>query len=160
MTTIDIPAHGPEKPRIDLIPPAALWRVGLHLAAHASDNDPLELYGLPRGDDTTIMDCVASLKRHVEQFLMGENGEDHPAAIAANALFICEIHERVRLGLLPMAFDDRPTWYAGDESPEAEPVDDGGPMVWGHCDNPRCKCNGGDEVPPDKADGPCGPSAS
>ena len=109
--TVVIPPQKPTKPRLDLIPAGALWRVGLHLAVNASDDDPLELYGLPRGDDTTVMDCVASLKRHSEQLVMGETDEDHAAAVASNALFILEILDRVERGLLPQAFDDRPTWY-------------------------------------------------
>jgi hypothetical protein len=94
-----------DKPRLDLISPFALRRLGqwLRLGAVKYQDRNWEL-GLP----TTR--CLASLLRHAEAWLAGEDDEDHLAAIAVNATFIMHYEEMIKRGILPADLDDRPNY--------------------------------------------------
>ena len=91
-----------EKPRIELISPYALIREGEWMRLGAVK------YG--EGNWTNGMPFVrtmGSLLRHAIYYLMGDDKEDHLAAIRTNAGFLIEFEERIKLGLLPKELDDR-----------------------------------------------------
>jgi hypothetical protein len=91
-----------EKPRIELISPYALLREGEWMRLGAVK------YG--EGNWTNGMPFVrtiGSMLRHTIHYLLGDNREDHLAAIRTNAGFLIDFEERIKLGLLPKELDDR-----------------------------------------------------
>lgn len=69
------------KPRFDLIPPHALWRVAMLYARGA------QKYGennWQKGIPSQQM--LASAMRHLESYRRGDNNEDHLAAVVWNVL--------------------------------------------------------------------------
>lgn len=89
------------KGRFDLLPPEALQVVARHFEAGA------EKYGdnnWKRGQPLSwYMDSGC---RHWSQLLAGDNGEDHAAAWAWNALAFIWTREMIRKGRLPAELDD------------------------------------------------------
>ena len=93
------------KPRIDLISPFMLERLGhwMRLGAEKYSERNWE-NGIPNSR------CFASLYRHVVAFHKGDCGEDHLAAIIFNAMAIIHNVEAARIGLLPKSLLDMPDY--------------------------------------------------
>jgi hypothetical protein len=97
------------KPRLELISPFALRRLGDWLAAGARKyQDRNWESGIP------ITRCLASLLRHAEAYLAGEDDEDHMAAVMCNAMFIMHYEDMIARGVLPADLDDRPCYQPND----------------------------------------------
>jgi len=92
-----------DKPRPDLISPYAQWRKGewLRLGAIKYAERNWEK-GIP------FSRCVASMFRHLLQYMMGRKNEDHLAAIAVNAEFLMHYEEMITMGILSETLDDMP----------------------------------------------------
>lgn len=96
------------KSRPDLISPFALMRVGRWLALGA------EKYGARNWEKgIPVSECWASLMRHVLKFGMGQEDEDHLAAIVFNAQAIMHYRETGRSDL-----DDMPRYRDNSEEHE------------------------------------------
>ena len=106
-----------DKPRIDLISPFALRRLGtwLELGARKYKTRNWEA-GMP------ISRCVASLCRHIESYKAGDKDEDHLAAVMCNASFIMHYEEMIARGVLPGDLDDMPEYKAPPESGNGSPA--------------------------------------
>ena len=94
-----------DKPRLELVSPFAMRRLGiwLDLGAKKYESRNWEM-GIP------ITRCLASLLRHAEAYLAGESDEDHMAACMTNAMFIMHYEEMIQRGVLPKEIDDRPNY--------------------------------------------------
>ena len=79
------------KPRPDLISPYALWRIGVHLAKGAEKYGPRNW---EKGMPFSVF--VASLCRHLVQYMMKDRVEDHLAAICFNVMAIMHFEETGR----------------------------------------------------------------
>ena len=98
------------KGRFDLITPFGLRRVARHYEGGAIKySDRNWEKGLP------IMRFLDSAERHINDLkvalLLGEQTEDHAAAIAWNMLGYMHTEEMLELGRLPKELDDRPRPY-------------------------------------------------
>lgn len=97
-----------DKPRYDLIPPTALKRLAMLYANGAKKyNEHNWTKGIP------MSRCVASLMRHVFQFIEGDIDEDHAAAIIFNVMCIMHYEEIGRKDL-----DDRFDWHKNKRNNE------------------------------------------
>lgn len=109
----------PDKPDLHLISPFAMYRLGhwLRLGAHKHGDRNWES-GMP------FSWCVASLKRHLEQYLMGDREEDHLSAIVCRGMFLLHYEELIARGLLPAELDDLPHYLdrAPTPSPDSKPL--------------------------------------
>ena len=96
-------ADASEKSRPDLISPFFKDRVGQHLRLgalrYAEDNWQK---GIP------FRRCIASLERHLMQYEMGDETEDHLSGMACNVMFLIHFEEAIKRGLLPASLDDMP----------------------------------------------------
>jgi len=94
-----------DKPRLELISPFALHRLGDWLAEGARKyKDRNWELGIP------IARCVASLLRHTEAYLAGDTEEDHMAACMCNSMFILHYEEMIKRGVLPASLNDLPNY--------------------------------------------------
>ena len=102
------------KPRIDLISPFALQRLGewLRLGAQRYTERNWEK-GIP------VSRCIASLYRHLVAYHAGDRRENHLAAIMVNASFIMHYEEMVQRGRLDRGLLDMPD-YSGEEPPKVQ----------------------------------------
>jgi hypothetical protein len=102
------------KPRIDLISPLALQRLGewLRMGAQRYAERNWEK-GIP------VSRCIASLYRHLVAYHAGDRQEDHLAAIMCNASFIIHYEEMVRRGRLDRELLDMPD-YSGEQPPKVQ----------------------------------------
>lgn len=93
------------KSRPDLISPYAQLRKGdwLRLGAEKYDERNWE-------KGMKISRCIASICRHLFQYMMGSTNEDHLAAIAVNAEFIMHYEAMIERNLLPKELDDLPKY--------------------------------------------------
>ena len=93
------------KPRPELISPFAMERLAVWLrdGAHKYGDRNWEA-GMP--SDRTM----ASLLRHVMKYMQGEQDEDHLAAIYCNAMFLLDLDEKTRRGILPESLLTLPTY--------------------------------------------------
>lgn len=92
-----------EKSRPDLISPYAQMRKGHWLREGAQKYTERNWEkGIPIGR------CVASIFRHLLEYMMGLKNEDHLAAIAVNAEFIMHYEAMIEMGILPKSLDDMP----------------------------------------------------
>ena len=94
-----------DKPRPDLISPFFKMRVGAWLQAGAVRYAPRNWekgIGIER--------CFASLERHLVQWQLGMDDEDHLAAAACNLMFIIHNEEAVKHGILPPEIDNMPKY--------------------------------------------------
>ena len=57
-----------------------------------------------------ISRCIASICRHLFQYMAGKTNEDHLAAIAVNAEFIMHYEAMIEKGILPPELDDMPKY--------------------------------------------------
>lgn len=94
-----------DKPRMELISPFAMQALGewLRLGALKYNSRNWES-GIP------FTRCIASILRHTESFLAGDDSEDNAAGIMCNAMFLLHYQEMIRRGVLPEAVDDRPDY--------------------------------------------------
>jgi hypothetical protein len=93
------------KPRIDLISPFALDRLGkwLELGARKYSERNWEK-GMP------LSRMLASLCRHLNKYQQGDQSEDHLAAIMCNAMFLAHGEEMIDRGLWPVELEDLPDY--------------------------------------------------
>jgi len=94
-----------DKPRPDLISPYAQWRKGLWLAEGAKK---YKERNWEKG--MKFSRCIASIFRHLLEYMMGKRNEDHLAAIAVNAEFLMHYEAMIEKGLLPKSLDDMPRY--------------------------------------------------
>ncbi len=94
-----------DKPRPDLISPYAQWRKGewLRLGAIKYDERNWE-------KGMQFSRCVASMFRHLLQYMMGKTNEDHLAAIAVNAEFLMHYEKMIEMYRLPATLNDMPRY--------------------------------------------------
>ena len=101
-----------DKPRPDLISPYAQWRKGewLRLGAikYAERNWEKGMQ---------FSRCIASIFRHLLQYMMGKTNEDHLAAIAVNAEFLMHYEKMIEMGKLPATLDDMPHYERTKKAP-------------------------------------------
>ena len=71
-----------------------------------------------------ISRCIASLFRHLMQYMMGDRSEDHMAAISVNATFILHFEEMIKRGVLPPTLLDMPLYRPKSELEYTLEVDD------------------------------------
>lgn len=110
------------KGRFDLITPFAMRRVARHYEGGAIKyNDRNWEKGLP------IMRYLDSAERHINDLkaaiLLGEQTEDHAAAIAWNMLCFIHTEEMLKIGRLPKELDDRPEPYKKYEGEKINDLD-------------------------------------
>ena len=108
-----------DKPRPDLISPIFMLRVGDWLAKGAKS------YGARNWEKgIPISELIASLERHLQQFKLGEEDEDHVAAMGCCIMFLTHTLEMVKRGKLPASLDDMPYYYKEEAVPQ----------IWCTCD--------------------------
>lgn len=91
-----------EKPRMELISPFALLREGewMRLGAVKYGEGNWEK-GMP------FVRVIGSILRHTIRYLMGDQSEDHLAAIRTNAAFLIHYETLIEMGMLPSKLDNR-----------------------------------------------------
>jgi hypothetical protein len=107
-----------DKPRIDLISPVFLERLGdwLRLGAEKYAERNWE-QGMP------LSRFIASLHRHLNAIQQGDTSEDHEAAVAFNIMGFMHTKEMIRRGLLPIELDDMPVYEMfGGENYDGIPI--------------------------------------
>ena len=93
------------KPRLELISPIFLNRLGAHLGAGAEKYDARNWEkGIP------LDRSMASLLRHLNQYREGLRDEDHLAAAACNIMFLIHTEEMARRGVLPASLMNMPSY--------------------------------------------------
>lgn len=113
------------KSRPDLISPYAQLRKGQWLRLGA------EKYAERNWEKgMKISRCIASICRHLFQYMTGSTNEDHLAAIAVNAEFIMHYEAMIKKGLLPSDLDDMPKY-------EQQEIEINHPRLSGYC--PTCR---------------------
>ncbi len=120
------------KPRIDLISPFFLERVGerMRTGAKTYGERNYEL-GIP------ISRSLASLYRHLVKYHAGERDEDHLAGAVCNLVFMIHVEEMVRRGVLPPSLLDLPKYrrHSSYHEEKAKIVPDSGvPTIRFHDD--------------------------
>jgi len=101
--------RGDLKPRPDYISPFALMEVGEHMRKGAVKYGPLNWQlGQP------FSEMTASMFRHLLQWLMGDDSENHLAAIVFNAQALMHYREMIKRGLLPAELDDMAKYQPPD----------------------------------------------
>lgn len=89
-----------DKPRYDLIPPDAMFRVAMQYTRGAVKYGESNWHlGIP------TQDMLASAMRHLEAWRLGAKEEDHLAAVVWNILAIIQYEEEGRL--TPVYFRDK-----------------------------------------------------
>lgn len=79
------------KPRYDLIPPVALYRIAMHYGGGAIKYDE---WNWAKGIEFSRL--FSSMYRHLMQFAMGETDEDHMAAVVFGANSIMHFQELIK----------------------------------------------------------------
>ena len=94
---------GNDKPRFELISPLAEERLAewLRLGSLKYSSRNWEK-GIPQSV------CLASAKRHIHAFEIGDVSEDHLAALMCNAMFLTHNDEAIKMGILSKELDDLP----------------------------------------------------
>ena len=94
-----------DKPRFDLVTPFGLERLGQWYRIGANKyRDRNWEAGMP------FTRVVASIGRHLTKFMMGDETEDHLAAVAWNAFALMHYQEMIARGVLPKDLDDMPDY--------------------------------------------------
>lgn len=102
-----------DKSRPDLISPYAQMRKGEWLRQGAEKYTERNWEkGMKFGR------CIASIFRHLLQYMMGWTNEDHLAAIAVNAEFLMHYEKMIELGQLPASLNDLPMYEKKFVCPE------------------------------------------
>jgi len=97
------------KPRLDLISPFFMWRLGKHLQAGAAKYAERNWEkGIPNSR------YHAGIMRHMNQWYEGQTDEDHLSAAAFGIMGIIHNEHMVPRGLLPASLLDMPR-YVRDE---------------------------------------------
>jgi len=76
------------KPRFDLIPPTALYRVAMHYGNGSKKYNP---WNWAQGMEFSRF--FSSMFRHMMQFALGDKDEDHLAAVVFNAMCIMHFQD-------------------------------------------------------------------
>jgi len=98
------------KPRPDLVSPFFMLRVGKRLGQGA------EAHGARNWENGIGMQrTYESLQRHLQQWVAGQNDEDHLAAVGCNLVFLIHYEEMHKRGLLPKELNDMPNYNADPE---------------------------------------------
>ena len=94
-----------EKPRPELVSPFAIERLAYWLrdGAHKYGDRNWEA-GMPTER------TMASLLRHIMKYMQGDRAEDNLAAIMCNAMFLLDVDEKVKRGILPESLMTLPTY--------------------------------------------------
>lgn len=101
------------KPRIDLISPFAMERLGHWMRKGAEKYEERNWEkGMP------VSRCIASLYRHLVAYHKGCNEEDHLAAVMFNAMAIIHYEEMISRGNMDPRFDDMPDY----DKPRIDPA--------------------------------------
>ena len=97
------------KPRIDLLSPFFLLRLGDHMANGAAKYNE-------RNWEKGIADSryFSGIMRHLTQWYLGMDDEDHLAAAAFGIMGIIHTQEAVPRGILPPSLQDMPD-YGGEQ---------------------------------------------
>ena len=103
------------KPRPDLISPFALWRIG---ELYRKGAKKYQERNWEKGMSHSR--CVASMFRHVLEYMMGMRNEDHLAAVCFNAMSIIHFEEMEKSGVLPDCLNDMPTYDPEESTAEYE----------------------------------------
>lgn len=91
------------KPRLELISPVFLDRLGVLLAKGADHYGERNWEkGMP------LSRLLSSALRHLNQTLDGDEGEDHPIQCVFNLMAYVHTLHRIRAGTLPAELDDLP----------------------------------------------------
>ena len=94
-----------DKPRVGLISPVALERLGEWLGEGAKKYDDRNWErGIP------IQRSVESLFRHLLAYMDGRWDEDHMAAVMCNAMFIMHTEAMIARDVLPPELGDMPNY--------------------------------------------------
>jgi len=113
----------------NLIPPLSLHllaRLYQKGAIHYGDNNWLK--GQPMGR------TISSLRRHLNEILLGKTDEDHMASLVWNAIALLETRELIKLGYLPPELNDMGLFGKVWTDVEECPID---PMFHHLTDNPK-----------------------
>jgi hypothetical protein len=97
--------RGDLKPRPDYVSPFALLEIGEHMRKGAVKYQPRNWeLGQP------FSEMTASMYRHLLQWTMGDDAENHLAAIVFNAQALMHYREMIKRGVLPAELDDMPKY--------------------------------------------------
>lgn len=100
-----------DKPRIDLIPPTTLLKLGVHYGNGAKH------YGSRNWEKgQPITRYMASFERHYTYFKMGITDEPHLIAAIWNLIAIDWTLDAIKNGTLPKELDDRPPHLKEDNN--------------------------------------------
>jgi nucleoside 2-deoxyribosyltransferase len=99
---------GGPKPRLDLISPHLGLRLGEWLRFAAEDRKPEPYPERNWEKGLSFTQTVGSLERHIAKFKLGDNSEDHVAAMLFNAMVLAHEQEEIKAGRLPASLDDMP----------------------------------------------------
>jgi len=98
------------KPRIDLLSPFALMRIGVHMMKGSIKYDERNWEkGQP------FSRAIASVARHLFKWIAGSRSEDHLSAIVFGCQAIMHYEEMIKRGLLPAELDDMPDYKAKEQ---------------------------------------------
>jgi hypothetical protein len=119
------------KPRLELISPFFLKRLGLLLGRNAKPSGQYHERNWEKG--IPFSRCIGSTLRHVVAFMEGREDEDHLAAAACNLMFLVHFQELQGRANKYHGLDERPgytipqdiVWY--DSEPELFTVPGGEP---------------------------------
>ncbi len=102
------------KPRIDLVSPFAMERLGKWLEQGARKYSERNWEkGIP------LNRTLASLHRHLNQYQQGDDSEDHLAAIMCNAMFLLHGEAMISRGVWPVELDDLPDYRTAEQKGES-----------------------------------------
>ena len=121
-----------KKPTLQYISPYALMRLGEWLRFACQDRKPKPYP--PRNWEKGMLfsECIGSLERHVQQFKMGLENEDHLAAILFNAMALCHYENEIGAGRMDSKIDDMPRYEQQEqEYPTVSEQYEDGPLEIG-----------------------------
>lgn len=106
-----------DKPRPELVSPFAIERLAYWLRDGARKySDRNWEAGMPTER------TVASLLRHIMKYMQGDRQEDNLAAIMCNAMFLLDVDEKVKRGILPESLLNLPTYPKATRSKGISPM--------------------------------------
>ena len=106
-----------DKPRPELVSPFAIERLAYWLRDGARKyNDRNWEAGMPTER------TMASLLRHIMKYMQGDRTEDNLAAIMCNAMFLLDVDEKVKRGILPESLLNLPTYPKATRSKGISPM--------------------------------------
>ena len=99
---------GGKKPALHLISPHAMNRLGEWLRFACEDRQPKPYSKRNWEKGLPFSETVASVQRHIEKFKLGDQSEDHIAAILFGGMALAHFEEEIKAGRLPASLDDMP----------------------------------------------------